>query len=154
MGSVIDFQHIFHGGHERGVAIRRNDELLFQVRLKEVFFSVRPIVLSLARPTMFNSTTLSSSRRNVHRACPFGGSEQARAINLASLAPSKIRGLADAGECQARTGIRRCTEDERPADDPAELRAGGVTGQSLEERFMDIVGHSASTMPALDWLSG
>jgi len=36
----------------------------------------------------------------------------------------------------------------------AELRAGGVTGQSLEERFMDIVGHSSSTMPALDWLSG
>ena len=99
MWSVIDFQHIFHGGHERGVGIRRNDELLFQVRLKEVFFSVRPIVLSLARPTMFSSTTWSSSRRNVHRACPLGGSEQARAISLASLAPSKIRGLADEGEC-------------------------------------------------------
>ena len=36
----------------------------------------------------------------------------------------------------------------------AELRAGGVTGQSLEERFMDIVGATHSTMPALDWLSG
>src|SRR5689334_10585446 len=99
MWSVIDFQHIFHGGHERGVGIRRNDELLFQVRLKEVFFSVRPIVLSLARPTMFSPTTLSSSRRNVHRVCPLGGSEHARAISLASLAPSKMRGLADEGEC-------------------------------------------------------
>src|SRR5271166_674094 len=30
---------------------------------------------------------------------PFGGSEQARAINLASEAPSKMRVLAEAGEC-------------------------------------------------------
>jgi len=36
----------------------------------------------------------------------------------------------------------------------AELRAGGTTGQSLEERFMDIVGAGPSTLPALDWLSG
>ena len=36
----------------------------------------------------------------------------------------------------------------------AELRAGGVHGQSLEERFMDIVGVSPSTLPGLDWLSG
>ncbi len=36
----------------------------------------------------------------------------------------------------------------------AELRAGGVSGQSLEERFMDIVGASTSAVPALDWLSG
>ena len=36
----------------------------------------------------------------------------------------------------------------------AELRAGGVIGQSLEERFMDIVGVSPSATPALDWLSG
>jgi ABC-2 type transport system ATP-binding protein len=36
----------------------------------------------------------------------------------------------------------------------ADLRAGGTTGQSLEERFMDIVGAGPSTLPALDWLSG
>ena len=36
----------------------------------------------------------------------------------------------------------------------ADLRAGGTTGQSLEERFMDIVGVAPSTLPALDWLSG
>src|SRR5208337_2985119 len=70
-----------------------------QVRFEKVFFSVRPIVLSLALATMFSSTTLSSSRLNVHRARPFGGSEQARAINLASEAPSKMRVLAEAGEC-------------------------------------------------------
>jgi ABC-2 type transport system ATP-binding protein len=36
----------------------------------------------------------------------------------------------------------------------AELRAGGATGQSLEERFMDIVGVTKSTALAIDWLSG
>ena len=35
----------------------------------------------------------------------------------------------------------------------AELRAGGVSGQSLEERFMDIVGITPSSAPALDWLA-
>ena len=34
----------------------------------------------------------------------------------------------------------------------AELRAGGVSGQSLEERFMDLVGAPAAAAPALDWL--
>src|SRR5271166_6709311 len=77
---VIDLQHVFHGGYERGAGVRRNDELLPRVRFEKVFFSVRPIVLSLALATMFSSTTLSSSRLNVHRARPFGGSEQARAI--------------------------------------------------------------------------
>ena len=33
-----------------------------------------------------------------------------------------------------------------------ELHAGGVAGQSLEERFMDIVGISPGAAPALDWL--
>lgn len=33
-----------------------------------------------------------------------------------------------------------------------ELRAGGMSGQSLEERFMDIVGVPPSTAPTLDWL--
>jgi hypothetical protein len=42
-------------------------------------------VLSLARSTMFSSTTLSSSSRSVHFARPRGGDEQAKAISLASL---------------------------------------------------------------------
>src|SRR5208282_4639597 len=96
MRPVIDLQHIFHGSHEGGAGVRRNDELLLQVRFEKVFFSVRPIVLSLALATMFSSTTLSSSRLNVHRARPFGGSEQVSAISLASEAPSKMRGLAEA----------------------------------------------------------
>src|SRR5271157_4002193 len=62
-----------------------------------VFFSVRPIVLSLAFSTMFNSTTFSSSRRRLQRANPSGAGEQVRAINLASAAPSKIRGRAEFG---------------------------------------------------------
>src|SRR5215213_3263034 len=99
MRPVIDFQHIFHGGDERRAGLGRNDELLFQVRFENVFFSVRPIVLSLTRSTILSSTTLSSSKRKVHRARPFGGSEQVRAISFASPAPSKTRGLAEAGEC-------------------------------------------------------
>jgi ABC-2 type transport system ATP-binding protein len=35
-----------------------------------------------------------------------------------------------------------------------ELRAGGVTGQSLEERFMTIVGVQPSATIGLDWLGG
>jgi ABC-2 type transport system ATP-binding protein len=35
----------------------------------------------------------------------------------------------------------------------AELRAGGATGQSLEERFMDIVGAAKSSALAIDWLA-
>jgi hypothetical protein len=48
---------------------------------------------------MFSSTTASSSNCNVHRLRPLGGGEQAKAINFASAAPSKMRGLAEAGEC-------------------------------------------------------
>jgi hypothetical protein len=55
--------------------------------------------LSLARGTISSSTTLSSSNFNVHRARPLGGCEQVNAISLASDAPSKMRGLADFGEC-------------------------------------------------------
>ncbi len=68
MRPLIDFQHVFHGGDERGVGVRRDHPLLLEMRLENVFFSVRPIVLSLARSTMFSSTTFSSSRRRVHLA--------------------------------------------------------------------------------------
>jgi hypothetical protein len=53
-------------------------------------FSVRPIVLSLARSTIFSSTTAASSSCKVHRARPAGGGEHANAINLASAAPSEV----------------------------------------------------------------
>ena len=99
MGPMIDFEDIFHGRHERSVGLRRDDPLLVQVRLEEVFFRVRPIVLSLALSTICLSTTSSSNRRKVQRACPAGGSEQVKAISLASAVPSKIRRLAEFGEC-------------------------------------------------------
>ena len=59
---------------------------------------MRPIVLSLARSTMFSSTTVSSSNRKVHFARPFGGGEHIRAISFASAAPSnawsrRVRGM-------------------------------------------------------------
>ena len=106
MRPLVDLQHILHAGYEGGVGLRRDDPLLLQVRLENVFFSVRPIVLSLARSTMFSSTTAVSSSVSVHRRGPLGGSEQARAISLASAAPSKMRFLAEAGEClRVRRGL-------------------------------------------------
>src|SRR6476620_6959350 len=73
----VDGQHIFHGGYEGAVGLRRDDPALPAMRLETVFLSVRPIVELLARSTMPSSTTLLSSRRNVQRARPFGGSEHA-----------------------------------------------------------------------------
>src|SRR5215208_7131822 len=69
------------------------------MRLERVFFSTRPIVLSLARSTMLSSTTLFSNNRKVQRARPLGGLEQAKAISLASFSPSKIRATAGVARC-------------------------------------------------------
>ena len=65
---LIDFQHVFHIGDEAGAGLGRDYPLLFEVRLENVFLSVRPMVLSLAFSTMFSSTTFSSSRLRVHLA--------------------------------------------------------------------------------------
>ena len=46
--SLIDFQHVFHGGDKRSVGFGRDHPLLLEMRFENVFFSVRPIVLSLA----------------------------------------------------------------------------------------------------------
>jgi hypothetical protein len=59
-----------------------------------MFFCARPIVESLARSTIWSSTTFFSNSRNVQRARPLGGLEQASAISLASFSPSKIRATA------------------------------------------------------------
>src|SRR6185295_17146548 len=95
----IDRQNVFHRRHERRVGRRWNDPLFSQVRFENVFFSVRPIVLSLARLTMPSSTTFSSRRRRDHFACPAGGLEQARVISRASFSPSKIRGTEGRSRC-------------------------------------------------------
>jgi len=58
---LVDLQHILHGGYEGGVGLWGNDPLLLEMRLERVFLSVRLIVLSLARSTMFSSTTAPSS---------------------------------------------------------------------------------------------
>ena len=68
MRSLIDFQHVFHIGDEASAGLRRDYPLLFEMRLENVFLSVRPIVLSLAFSTMFSSTTFCSSRLSVHLA--------------------------------------------------------------------------------------
>src|SRR5271167_1170648 len=97
MRLMIDFKHILHGGDKRGAAVWWDHPFLLEVRLENVFFSVRPIVLSLARSTMCNSTTFSSSRRMLQRAKPSGAGESVSAISFASATPSKMRGRAEFG---------------------------------------------------------
>src|SRR6476619_1147305 len=99
MWPLVNLQDVLHCSYEGGIGLRRDHPVLLQVRLESVFLSVRPIVLSLARPTICNSTTAVSSSVSVHRARPLGGGEQASAISLASAAPSKMRFLAELGEC-------------------------------------------------------
>src|SRR5271169_172905 len=94
---LIDLQHVFHIGDKGRAGVRRDHPLLLAMRFENVFFSVRPIVLSLARSTMCSSTTFSSSRRRLQRAKPSGAGERLSAINFASAAPSKIRGRAELG---------------------------------------------------------
>jgi hypothetical protein len=88
------FDHIgFNAGQSK------NGQSPAQMRFEKVFLSsVRPIVLSLTRATIFNATTWSSSICSVRRVRPSGGVEQASAINFASPAPSNIRSLAELGE--------------------------------------------------------
>src|SRR5271165_3748325 len=90
-GPHVNSQHILHRRYEGAIRLGRNDPALFAVRLDNVFFSTRPIVLSLARSTILSSTTSSSNSRKLQRAKPSGGWEHARAISLASFSPSKIR---------------------------------------------------------------
>src|SRR5271170_3239918 len=96
---LVGFQHVFHGGDEARVGVRRDHPLLLAVRFEDVFFKTLPIVLSLAFSTMFNSTTFSSSNRRLQRANPSGAGEQVSAINFASDAPSKVRRRAEFGLC-------------------------------------------------------
>src|SRR5271156_4895705 len=96
---LVGFQHVFHRRDEGRVGVGWNHPLPIAVRLESVFFRVRPIVLSLAFSTMFNSTTFSSSNRRLQRANPSGAGEQVSAINFASDAPSKVRRRAEFGLC-------------------------------------------------------
>src|SRR6516164_8870154 len=95
----VDGEHVFHRGHEGAVGLGRDHPAPPPMRFETVFLSVRWIVESLARSTMPSSTTLFSNSRNVQRARPFGGLEQAKAINLASFSPSNMRGTAGIARC-------------------------------------------------------
>src|SRR5258705_2500524 len=95
----VDRQHIFHGGYERAIGLRRDDPALLAMGLENVFFSARPIVESLARSTICSSTTFFSNSRKGQRARPLGGFEQARAINLGSFYPPKMRATAGVARC-------------------------------------------------------
>jgi hypothetical protein len=95
---MTDLQHAFRGSHACRSGVWRNDELLFQARFEDGFEHPPDGVVADAL-TMFNTTTLSSSSRNVHRARPFDRSEHARVISFASAAPLNTRGLAEAAEC-------------------------------------------------------
>src|ERR1700751_2220137 len=80
----VDGEHVFHRGDEGAVGLGRDHPALPAMRFERVFLSVRWIVESLARSTMPSSTTLFSNSRNVQRARPFAGLEQASAVRLAS----------------------------------------------------------------------
>src|SRR5262249_15755554 len=95
----VDGGHVFHRRHEGAVGLGRDHPALPPMRFETVFLSVRWIVESLARSTMPSSTTLFSNSRNVQRARPFGGLEQAKAISLASFSPSKMRATAGLPRC-------------------------------------------------------
>src|SRR5271169_5208251 len=75
----VNSQHILHRRYEGAIRLGRNDPALFAVGLDNVFFSTRPIVLSLARSTILSSTTFSSNSRKLQRAKPSGGWEELRA---------------------------------------------------------------------------
>jgi Periplasmic binding protein len=78
MRPLIDLQHVFHVGDKGRAGVRRDHPLLLAMRFENVFLSVRPIVLSLARSTMCSSTTFSSSRRRLQRANPSGAGDGQR----------------------------------------------------------------------------
>src|ERR1700756_985600 len=97
VGPLVDFKNVFHRRYEGRVGLGSDHPLLLAMRVEDVFLSVRPIVLSLAFSTMFNSTLFSSRRRRLHLAKPSGGGPHVKAISFASAAPSNIRGRADLG---------------------------------------------------------
>src|SRR5207344_2385590 len=125
----VDSQHVLHGGYERAIGLRRNDPALSAMGLENVFLSVLPIVESLARSTIWSSTTFFSNSRSVQRARPLGGLEQASAISLASFSPSKIR---------ATAGVARC------------LRLNTASKPSSTSCFRTRVNHGCTGLQRLD----
>ena len=69
--------------------------LQIAMRLDDVFFSVRPIVLSLARSTMCSFDDLLLEQTQAPSGKASGAGERVSAISFASAAPSKIRRRAE-----------------------------------------------------------
>ena len=82
--ALIDFQHVLHGAHEFGTALRRDAPALFQPGLEFVFFSAWRTVSVLMLSTISHSTSWSASSCRVQLTRPCGGWEQARATRWAS----------------------------------------------------------------------
>src|SRR6185369_8881687 len=61
IGGLIQIQNLFHLRYERGVGLRRNAPLLFEPRLKFVFFNPSRTVSSEMCSTMSNATRRSAS---------------------------------------------------------------------------------------------
>jgi hypothetical protein len=101
--------------------------------LENVFLSVRPIVESLARSTMWSSTTLFSNNRRVQRARPLGGLEQAKAISLASFSPSKIRATAGVARCLRFSAKRGYPNDAARLTLPKSVKVFGVRRETGKE---------------------
>ena len=89
-GRVVNIQDLFHAHDKGGAAIGRDFPVFAQVRLKFVFFSTRWTLMAEIFGAIFNATTFSASSRTVHRTRPAGTGEQAKAVNRAAKAPSKV----------------------------------------------------------------
>jgi hypothetical protein len=94
---------------------------------------------------MFNSTMADSSSFSVHRARPLGGSEQARAISLASAAPSKVRGLAEAGECLRVSTDSTTGAGRMPAPTP-----WGIAGRNWEQNRLVVEPAAQTRLTLID----
>ena len=88
--TMIDLQHVLHGAHEFGIALRREAPALLQPRLEFVFFRVRRTVSGLMLSTISRSTNPSASICMVQLTRPSGGWEMAMANRWASPWPSNF----------------------------------------------------------------
>jgi len=73
---------------------------------RRMFFERPPIVESLARSTIWSSTTFFSNSRSVQRARPLGGLDKPGQSVWLSFSPSKIRATAGVARCLRSTPPR------------------------------------------------
>ena len=78
-GLGVNLQHVLSASDGGGAGLGRDDPLLPQPRLERVFLSVWRTVSCEQAATTSKTTSRSARSRNVQRAWPWGGVEQARA---------------------------------------------------------------------------